>query len=97
MVSVTLDAAYGHVLRRMKARLLARMRATGDSLASENAWQANSYALFLSARTLTGSQWGEELDHAEGARDGGLAVGSGTLVTLPLTLTRTYGVYTVPA
>ncbi|MCY4484267.1 MAG: DUF4976 domain-containing protein [Spirochaetaceae bacterium] len=42
--------AYGHVLRRMKARLVARMRATGDSLASENAWQANSYDLFPSAR-----------------------------------------------
>ena len=42
--------AFGHVLRRMKERLLARMRATGDGLASENAWQANSYNLSLSAR-----------------------------------------------
>ena len=42
--------AYGHVLRRMKERLLARMRATGDGLASENAWQANSYDLFVSHR-----------------------------------------------
>lgn len=38
------------------------MRATGDGLASENAWQANSYDLFLSGpRTLTGSPLGEEL------------------------------------
>ena len=42
--------AFGHVLRRMKERLVARMRATGDGLASESAWQANSYDLFLSAR-----------------------------------------------
>ena len=42
--------AYGHVLRRLKQRLLARMRATGDDLAAENAWQANSYDLFVSAR-----------------------------------------------
>ena len=42
--------AFGHVLRRMKERLVTRMRATGDGLASENAWQANSYDLFLSSR-----------------------------------------------
>ena len=34
----------------MKERLVARMRATGDGLAAENAWQANSYDLFLSGR-----------------------------------------------
>ena len=42
--------AFGHVLRRMKERLVTRMRATGDGLAAENAWQANSYDLFLSGR-----------------------------------------------
>ena len=42
--------AFGHVLRRMKERLVARMRATGDGLAAESAWQANSYDLFLSGR-----------------------------------------------
>ena len=42
--------AFKHVLRRMKERLVARMRATGDGLAAENSWQANSYDLFLSAR-----------------------------------------------
>ena len=42
--------AFGHVLRRMKERLVARMRATGDGLAAENSWQSNSYNLFLSGR-----------------------------------------------
>ena len=42
--------AFKHVLRRMKERLVARMRATGDGLAAENSWQANSYDLFLSGR-----------------------------------------------
>ena len=42
--------AFKHVLRRMKERLVVRMRATGDGLAAENAWQSNSYDLFLSGR-----------------------------------------------
>ena len=55
--------AYGHVLRRMKQRLLTRMRATGDSLASENGLAGQLLRpVPLRPRTLTGSQWGEELD-----------------------------------
>ena len=42
--------AFGHVLRRMKERLVASMRATRDGLAAENTWQSNSYDLFLSGR-----------------------------------------------
>ena len=86
--------AFGHVLRRMKARLLARMRATGDSLATENAWQANSYDLFLSApRTLT-------LTHVEttGVTRHVRSVSFPELLRhVRLTLTRTYDVYTVAA
>ncbi len=42
--------AFEHVVRRMQERLVARMRATADSLAADNPWQGNSYGLFLSER-----------------------------------------------
>ena len=70
------------------------MRATGDGLASENAWQANSYDLFLSARTLTGSPIGKELDHADVA-GGWWPCGrywhGGTAVDLDADIRRIYG------
>lgn len=41
---------YGHVLRRMKARMVKWLRTTNDGIIAEGSWQSNSYDLYISGR-----------------------------------------------
>ena len=41
---------YKHVLRRMKARMVDRLRETKDNIAMDGGWQSNSFDLLISGR-----------------------------------------------
>ena len=41
---------YKHVLRRMKARMVDRLRETRDNIIMEGGWQSNSFDLLVSER-----------------------------------------------
>ena len=50
LVNLANKVAFKHVLRRMKERLLARLRATHDGIVAVTPWQSASYDLFVSER-----------------------------------------------
>jgi arylsulfatase A-like enzyme len=44
------NPGHGHVLRRMKARLVRWLQETGDTIAEDDSWKGSSYGLYISRR-----------------------------------------------